>query len=344
MTLKEIAQKAGVSISTVSRVINNQNSKAASKEVQDRIWQIVRETGYTPNISAKSLQKGEQTPINTRSLACLFARTPDSPNDPFFSSLARSVETAAYQQNYLVKSSFTAFDLTETSSNIRMFLDPSINGVAVLGRIDKAGLKFLKQHCRFVAYTGLNEINAKYDQILCDGYQAAVTAVEHLISLGHRHIGYIGETDNETRYQGYQDALESHHLPCSPSYVASVPQTSSGGLKGALKLLEQQPLLTAFFCSNDVTAIGAMRAIRDKGLRIPKDISVISIDDIDTAQYLSPMLTTIHVPIEEMGQMTAKILIDRITGGHTLPMKIFLPFYLCQRESCAPPRVPGTRD
>ena len=107
MTLKEIAQKAGVSISTVSRVINSQNSKAASKEVQDRIWQIVRETGYTPNISAKSLQKGVQAPINTRSLACVFARTPDSPNDPFFSSLARSVETAAYQQNYLVKSSFT---------------------------------------------------------------------------------------------------------------------------------------------------------------------------------------------------------------------------------------------
>ena len=86
-----------------------------------------------------------------------------------------------------------------------------------------------------------------------------------------------------------------------------------------------------------------MRAVRDKGLKIPNDISVISIDDIDTAQYLSPMLTTIHVPIEEMGQMTAKILIDRITGGHTLPMKIFLPFYLSQRESCAPPRETADR-
>ena len=165
MTLKEIAQKAGVSVSTVSRVINNNNSKAASKEVQERIWQIVRETGYTPNLSAKSLQKGTSAPINTHSLACLFARTPDSPNDPFFSSLARSVETAAYQQNYLVKSSFTAFDLDKPGAS-PMLMDPSINGVAVLGRIDKAGLKTLKQYFRYVAYTGLNEINAKYDQIL----------------------------------------------------------------------------------------------------------------------------------------------------------------------------------
>ena len=194
-----------------------------------------------------------------------------------------------------------------------------------------------------MAYTGLNEIDAKYDQILCNGYQASVTAVEHLISLGHRHIAYIGETNNETRYNGYRDTLEKHRLPSNSSYVASVQQTSGGGLKGALKILEQQPLVTAFFCSNDVTAIGAMRAVRDKGLKIPNDISVISIDDIDTAQYLSPMLTTIHVPIEEMGQMTAKILIDRITGGHTLPMKIFLPFYLSQRESCAPPRETADR-
>ena len=93
MTLKEIAQKAGVSISTVSRVINNQNSKRPAKRCRTASG---RSSGnwLHPHISAKSLQKGEQTPINTRSLACLFARTPDSPNDPFFSSLARSVETA----------------------------------------------------------------------------------------------------------------------------------------------------------------------------------------------------------------------------------------------------------
>ena len=103
--------------------------------------------------------------------------------------------------------------------------------------------------------------------------------------------------------------------------------------------MEQQPKLTAIFCGNDITAIGAIRAIKDRKLKIPKDISVISIDDIDMAQYLSPMLTTIHIPVDEMGKMAAKTLIDRINGGHTLPMKLQLPFHLANRDSCGKPRI-----
>ena len=106
--------------------------------------------------------------------------------------------------------------------------------------------------------------------------------------------------------------------------------------KGKLceKILKKDLPVTAFFCPNDVTAIGAMRAVKEHHLSIPQDVSLISIDDIDTAQYLTPMLTTIHIPVEEMGQMTAKILIDRIEGGHTLPVKVSLPYYLAWRESC----------
>ena len=104
--------------------------------------------------------------------------------------------------------------------------------------------------------------------------------------------------------------------------------------RGARQLIDRGVDVSALFCSNDVTAIGAMRAIQETGCRIPEDVSIISIDDIDTAQYLSPMLTTIHMPVEEMGQMTAKILIDRIEGGHRLPIRMNLPYYLASRESC----------
>lgn len=338
MTLKEIAQEAGVSISTVSRVINNTGSKAASPEVRERIWEIVRRTGYTPNSAAQNLKRGKTgSKTNTHSLACLFARTPDATNDPFFSSLARSVEAEAYKQNYILKSSFTPFDINK-SDTCRMILDTNVDGVVILGRCDKATLKFLKQHFHYVAYTGLNGIEANYDQILCDGYTASICAVEHLIQLGHKKIGYIGETSSENRYTGYCTALEQHSLPFDYSQVSAVPFSSNGGYKGAQKLLEQRPDLTAIFCGNDITAIGALRAIKDKGLKIPRDISVISIDDIDTSQYLSPMLTTVHIPVEEMGKTAAKILIDRINGGHTLPMKINLPRYIAKRESCDKPR------
>ena len=113
------------------------------------------------------------------------------------------------------------------------------------------------------------------------------------------------------------------------------------GFRGAQILIERNTDVSAIFCSNDLTAIGAMRALQTNGIHIPKDISLISIDDIDTVQYLSPMLTTVHVPTQEMGQMAAKILIDRIEGGHRLPVKISLPFYLANRESCTSYRRPG---
>lgn len=336
MTLKDIAKEAGVSISTVSRVINQNNTKAASQDVHDRIWEIVRRTGYTPNSSARSLQKGSLEDTGkqtTHSLACIYARTQDTILEPFWNQLTRSIEKEAFRKNYILKYSFTALDLSNPST-FRTISDNSVDGVAVLGRFDKQLLNFLKQNYRHVVYTGLNNVEEKYDQVICDGCQASITAMEYLIQLGHTNIGYIGEKKNEDRYIGYCYALNQHKLPLKPAFVADVKLSSENGYQGTMKLLKQTKDVTAIFCANDLTAIGALRALRDLKIHVPKNISVISIDDIDTAQYLSPMLTTIHIPLDELGQMAAKTLIDRIEGGHSLPLKICLPFYIAKRESC----------
>ena len=335
MTLKEIAKEAGVSISTVSRVINKNSTNAASKEVQDRIWEIVRRTGYTPNSTARDLKMGgsESPEPLSRSIACLFARTEDSKSDLFFSTLARSIEQEAFKHNYVLKYSFTAIDIHHPNT-FRLITDNHVDGVVVLGRCDKQTLSFLKKYFNCVAYTGLNILDAKYDQVISDGYQASLTAVNHLMGLGHTRIGYIGETQDEDRYTGYCTALNTGGIALKKEYVANVPLSSEGGYRGARQLIDRGVDVSALFCSNDVTAIGTMRAIQETGCRIPEDVSIISIDDIDTAQYLSPMLTTIHMPVEEMGQMTAKILIDRIEGGHRLPIRMNLPYYLASRESC----------
>lgn len=339
MTLKEIAAEAGISISTVSRVINKSSKSPASKEVQDRIWEIVRRTGYTPNATARDLKmRGfEGAEPRSRSIACLFARVADAETDTFFSSLARSLEKEAFKHNYILKYSFSAFDIHHPST-FRLISDNHVDGVAVLGRCDKQLLKFLKPYFKSVAYTGLNNLDAKYDQIICDGYQASITAVRHLLSLGHTKIGYIGEVENEDRYRGFCTAMNEAQLPIRKNSIINVPLSSEGGYRGAGLLFDQDAETTAVFCPNDNTAIGAMRAIKEHGLSIPEDISIISIDDIDTAQYLTPMLTTVHVPVEDMGKMAAKILIDRIEGGHSLPMKISLPYYIANRESCGPCR------
>ena len=233
MTLKEIAKEAGVSISTVSRVINNNDTRAASKEVQERLWEIVRRTGYVPNTSARELKmKGANSPLISHSIACLFARAEDSKSDLFFSSLARSIEQEAFKRNYILKYSFTAIDIHHPNI-LRLITDNHVDGVAILGRCSKQTLSALKRYFKCVAYTGLNLLDAKYDQIISDGYQAALTAMDYLINLGHSRIGYIGETTYENRYTGYCSALNTSGLPFKKEYVVNVPLSSEGGYCGA---------------------------------------------------------------------------------------------------------------
>lgn len=341
MTLKEIAAEAGVSISTVSRVINKKGTSAASKEVQDKIWEIVRKTGYSPNTAARNLKTGQNDEgecKRSRSIACIFARTNEPMKDAFFSTLARGIEQEAFRHNYIVKYILSSLDISNPAT-FRLITENQVDGAAVLGRCDKQMLSFLKKYFNFVVYSGLNSLNAKYDQIICDGHMAAIMAMDELFKLGHSKIAYIGETHFENRYEGYCSALTSKHLPIRRDLIINTPMNTENGYNGALKLLKNTSQdFTAIFCPNDITAIGVMKALQENHLRIPKDVSLISIDDIELVQYISPMLTTVHIPVEEMGQMAAKILIDRIEGGHTLPMKLSLPFHLATRESCAQPR------
>lgn len=332
MTLKEIAAEAGVSISTVSRTLNSTSTSAASKETRDKIWAIARAGGYVPNTSAQALKLGNTTEPLDKSIACIYARSADAQNDSFFSTLTRSMEQEALKEGFIVKYSFSAFDI-HSPATLRQIQSTKVNGVVILGRCDNETLKFLKRHFKKIVYSGLNILDADYDQVVCDGAAVTRDALKYLLNNGHTRIGYIGETKNEIRYQAYCDFLKEHRIPFDKNIIANTFVSSEGGYQGARRILERTDNISAFFCMNDITAIGAIKAILEKGYHIPENISLISMDDIELAQFVSPMLTTMHIPIEEMGKMAAKILIDRINGGHTLPLKISLPYYLVKRES-----------
>lgn len=340
MTLKEIAQQANVSISTVSRVINGKCPSAASPEVQQRILSIASQAGYTPNTTAQNLKTGKYTAGNTsassKSIAILFARTPFALNDPFFSRLIQSIEAATTGSGFFIKYMYSALDF-EDPSIIHSIENDKLNGIIILGRCSKKIVDCLKRTSINLVCVGLNEFDYDYDQVICEGSLAAYMAVEYLIKRGHRHIGYIGEAVSENRYEGYRRALESNGIALNPNYIAEVTLSSEEGYIGAKKIFSQPSDISALFCANDTTAIGAMRALKEIGRNIPDDISIIGIDDIPTSQYISPSLTTVHIPIDELGNMTFKILRDRIEGGHTLPVKVLLPFNIVERETCASP-------
>ncbi|HWQ76993.1 MAG TPA: LacI family DNA-binding transcriptional regulator [Syntrophomonas sp.] len=337
MTLKEIAAQAGVSISTVSRIINSPDDSFARKEVRDKVWAIIRETGYVPNQSARELKLKHKRPASQPSctLTCILGRTKTMDDNPFFAQVARAAEQHALNLDCCVSQSYSIFDLHDGNPLSRIKV-PKTDGAIVLGRFNVQAMSFIEKHYRNTVYVGRNVLGCNWDQVVCDGYEATKIALEYLISLGHKRIGYIGESTNEIRYQAFLDMISKHGLDHDANLICRCPQNSAGGYQGAEQLIKKAiPLPTAVFCATDISAIAAIRRFSEEGIKIPQQLSVISMDNIELSAYVSPMLTTVGMPILELGSIAVQTLVDRINKRHRLPMKIFLPNKLMIRESVA---------
>lgn len=336
MTIKDVAKAAGVSPSTVSRVLNGQGNMAAGEETQKRIWEAVRSLGYTPNTNARSLKKGYSLQQKvSKEIACFHARMIDAHLDPFFSILMNAVEQCIFAQGYTLRYQFTSENLPNIDWSI---MDSSVDSLIVLGRPDADTIEFLQKRYRHIVYVGLQNLPFEIDQVISRGCRAAENSVHYLYKLGHRKICYMGETHSEQRYNGFLNAVEALELNLSREYIVDAKFTPTGGYDATQKILQQKLPFTAIFCANDMTALGALKALKEHGLKVPADVSLIGVNDMEAIRYITPMLTTNHIPIEEMGHATAKLLIDRMNGGHKLPIKMFLENHLICRESCAPPQ------
>ena len=335
MSFREIARRAGVSPSTVSRIVNSKNVSAASPQTQERIWAAVRELGYVPNQHARQLKRPEldQKPQN-QNLDCVYARTIGPYLDPFFTVLMRAAEITAFDAGYNLRYHYSVADIQDGKAP---FTDTNSDSAVVLGRIEPRSLSLLKKWYKNIVNIGQNSApDGIFDQVICSGYQAVRTCVEYLRSLGHKKICYMGETDNEQRFQSYLDAMADLELGDLTPYVARCLFNPTDGYEATNRLLDSGVEFTAILCANDMNAVGAMKSLREHRLKVPQDVSIIGINDMETVCYLDPMLTTIHVPLEEMGHLGVKLLIDRIEGGHTSSIKVDVPFTLIQRESCGP--------
>lgn len=341
VTLKDIAKKAGVSISTVSRIINNDQNKPASKETAEKVWALVREMGYVPNYYAKKLKSNtKHRPNLGKKIGCILASPKDTFKDHFFSQILMGIQGEAALNGYNVGYTFSYFE--DRSALFQHITSSEVDGFLLLGRINEDLFNFIRSNIENLVYVGLNRIGRDLDEVICDAYEATSCAVEYLISLGHTKIGYIGEIPelednkviNEHRYKAFKDTLTKHNIPLEESYIKNITLSSKEGYDAMTEIIKAGILPSAIFCGNDITAIGVMKAIHKSGLKIPKDISVIGLDNIEVSEYFRPSLTTIHVPKEELGKFAVKLLIDRINGGHEINTLIKLPFKLIERESC----------
>ncbi|MBY5990796.1 LacI family DNA-binding transcriptional regulator [Ferrimonas balearica] len=333
----DIAHLAGVSQSTVSRALRN--SPLVKAETIAKVQQIARELNYKVDKHASSLRSQQSA-----TLALLLFEDPttdDSLINPFFLSMLGSITRACARQGYDLLVSFQ-----QLSDDWHADYEDShkADGIILLGYGDDVDYQpklqqLDAQGTRYVRWGPLSEAGSGIS-IGCDNRQGGLAATEHLIALGHRRIAFIGNASNHypeffARYQGYVKALMDAGLSIEPALQQDAITTEQAGYDAVAELLDRKVPFDALFAASDLIAIGAMQALKERGLSVPDDVAVVGFDDIPVARFASPPLTTVRQDTKLAGEMLVDSLIRLIRGEELVSLTI--PTSLIARRSCGEP-------
>lgn len=331
LTLEDIAQLAEVSRSTVSRVVNNHPS--VSQQVRQRVLQVIQETGYHPNQAARSLASQRSYIIGLvipRSTHTFFT-------DPYFPRLTQGVAQACNQYDYTLSLFLFHTEDDERKLFPRITRRGLVDGIIIQAThaADEVFTQLSQSDVPFVvAGRPMSVQDTSYVDV--DNVGGAYNAVRHLVHLGRKRIGTITgpliTTAGLDRYEGYKQALQDSHLGLDEQLCIEGDFSESGGYYGAQRLLPLKP--EALFVASDIMAIGALRAIREYGLSVPKDIAIVAYDDLPPATQATPPLTTVRQPIRRLGIKLFETLLDILENGPHPARRVIFGTELVIRESC----------
>lgn len=330
VTIKDVARQANVSVATVSRVFSGAN--AVREETSRRIRDVAAKLRYTPHVGARSLITSK-----THTLGVLL---PDLYGE-FFSEIIRGIDAAAREASFHLLVSSSHSDSREVESAMRsmrgrvdglILMSPDIDADTLVANLPE-GQPFILLNSA-VRNTGIASVSIS-------NMRGAREMVRHLVSHGHRRIAFIagarGNIDSSQRRRGYRSALSEARLPADPALEMKGDFTEDSGYEAALRLIDLSPRPTAIFAANDAMAIGALSALRDEGIEVPRDMAVAGFDDIPIARHMSPALSSVHVPIAELGKRACKRLIDALARPEEYePRHEVLRTTLVVRASCGP--------
>jgi LacI family repressor for deo operon, udp, cdd, tsx, nupC, and nupG len=331
--IAEVAEAAGVSVATVSRAL--QMPEVVAPKTLERVRKAVARLGYAPNAQARMLRTARSHVI--------VAMVPDISN-PFFSEVIRGIEQVAHQNRYSVLLGDTEYNREREQAYADLLATRQADGLITLlphlPRLPPRTFAPIVNACEYVKDPAISSVYV-------DNIAAARDATNHLLSLGHVDIAFVtGPMTSPIcidRERGYQDALKGAGVRYNPNLTVAGDFSVESGIRAVDGLLARQRKFTAVFCSNDEMAIGAIRALKSSGLRVPEDASVVGFDDIRFARYYDPPLTTIAQPKGELGREAMKMMIEILTNPHIPPRKLVLPTHLVARGSTAPRSV-SSRD
>nr|MCR5755259.1 LacI family transcriptional regulator [Acetatifactor sp.] len=276
MSIKKIAQKAGTSPATVSRVLNNPDYRCQEPELRNRILEAAMELSYAPNIAAKSLRCG--TRVNETKIYyinVLVTKDEDTAPDPFLDELIRIIESEIHKTGNILHKvwSVSGFsnerrshlaNIDKVISNLHESCEGKCDGLIVVGDCCKDALVRLEMKFKNVFSVSRRNASHVVDEVVCDGKKIASQAVEYLISLGHREIGYVGECHKDSRYKGFMDTLLKHDIEPIKSYIYESRQSEAAGFEIMENIMQGEDIPTALYCANDIIAIGILKALSKK--------------------------------------------------------------------------------
>ncbi len=339
VTIKDVAKRAGVSTATVSYVINNTNR--VGPDTKERVLDAVAHLGYQPNAMAQGLVMRK-----TRTLGLIIPHTAEFVfSDPYFPAMLKGVGGVASSRGYFLLLSLpqSGQDFTTTCSNL--LTQQRVDGVVLVctPREAKAVSNFPGMQVPVVllgdSYT--NDIPS----VDIDNEAGSYKAAQHVVSLGHRYIGYIaGDMRYDysvARYRGFQRALVERGL--EPAGVHMGDFTKPSGIAGARQLLQQNPAITAIVCANDLMALGAAELLQEMGVNVPEQVSLVGFDDIPMAASAVVPLTTVRQPVVELGRQAAELLLEVIEHSDIANHKRVLTTELVVRSSSRAPLPDDSR-
>ncbi len=334
VTIRDIARKTGVSVATVSNVINGVNK--ASEQTKKIVLQAIKEMGYQPNLTARSLSVnrsrmiGVLLPIDESTSASLLLR-----DNPFYGEFISGVEYQAMMSGYDVLIS----GFRPGQSCREWILKRDLDGIVFVGNYTAAVSNDAKEFgSQLVLVDSYDEGLQKHHSINIDDVQGGYAAAKHLLDLGHKNIAIAASNilvDGAIyrRFCGYKDALAESGIFLRNDFIFQDTLSFDGGYRIGLRLLEQTDKISAVFAVADIMAFGIIKAFYENGKQIPRDLSIVGFDDIKTCEYIIPPLTSVHQPVYEKGITAVNILVDAIKNPDIPKRNVLFPLKLTERGS-----------
>ena len=329
--LKDIAEKTGVSISTVSRILSGDSNRKMKEETISSVIEAARELGWYENRKEKLRHS-----MPMIRLAAVVMGEADGAPSPFCRDILEGMKAEIKDKGRGLRLSFNVIDSAEGSIMDALREEP-YDAVIVTGRIRTDLLQKISASVPYALYAGVSSVSGM-DEAVCDAREGVRDAVRYLHEKGHRNIGYIGPTAiqneirNEFRYLGYIEGLSERGLSYDPILVEDTYLSVPDGYSGAERLFSRvQP--SAIICANDSVAIGVLRFLKEREVRCPEEVMVTGFDNIDVSAFIQPSLTTFDVPKKELGRFAVRMALDRIEHPREHDVKVSLPYVLVERES-----------